>query len=233
MNVAIVLAGGKGTRMEGADRPKQFTEVCGKPIIVHTLESFNSHSEIHAIVVVCLKEWQENIKSLIEKYNIHKIKWIVEGGATRQESVYNGLKVLEKEIEAEDVVLIHDGARPLVSHGIITDNILGAREFGAVNTVIPSTDTVLKSGDGRIISEVPARKELFMVQTPQSFKYSIIYKAHNFARTNTVEDATDDCQLVFNLGREVHLVQGHRQNIKVTTKEDLVILKAFIEMRDL
>lgn len=231
MNIAIVLAGGKGTRMGATSEPKQFTEVNDKPIIIHTLESFETHEDIQAIAVVCLKEWKDNIKELIEMYELKKVMWIAEGGPTRQESVRNGLKAISSEVQGEDIVLIHDGARPLVSHKIITDNIAKAKEFGAVNTVIAATDTIVQSKDGNVITEVPVRKELFMAQTPQSFKFQVISQAHDFAVKNSVEDATDDCQLVFRLSGQVYLVQGDKLNLKITTKEDLAILEALIKMR--
>lgn len=229
MNIGIVLAGGQGTRM-GMETPKQFIDVYGKPVVIHTLENFDIHPEIDAIAVVCVKEWQEDLKILIRKFEISKVKWIIDGGKTRQESTLNALNALEEVLKPEDIVVIHDSARPLITNRIISDNIKGAKEFGAVDTVIPATDTIVKSIDGDIISDVPVRKELFMGQTPQSFKFSIIKEAHETALKNNIDNATDDCQLILDTGKPVHLIAGDKLNFKITTQEDLLLLKAIVKL---
>lgn len=233
MNIAIILAGGKGTRMGIVDQPKQFIDIYGKPIVVHTIEAFDIHEQIDAIAVVCLKEWHEDIKIWTRKYELNKIKWIVDGGETRQESVLNGLKAIEEDISPEDIVVIHDAARPLISHRIIIDNIEGARKYGAVDTVIPASDTIIQSIDNNTISSIPVRKELYLGQTPQSFIYSTIYDAHKKASKSELQDSTDDCRLVLNYGKSVHLVNGDKLNFKITTMEDLLLLKSIIKMSKL
>ena len=233
MNIAIILAGGKGIRMGIVDQPKQFIDIYGKPIVVHTIEAFDIHEQIDAIAVVCLKEWHEDIKIWTRKYELNKIKWIVDGGETRQESVLNGLKAIEEDISPEDIVVIHDAARPLISHRIIIDNIEGARKYGAVDTVIPASDTIIQSIDDETISSIPVRKELYIGQTPQSFIYSTIYDAHNKASKSELQDSTDDCRLVLNYGKNVHLVNGDKLNFKITTMEDLLLLKSIIKMSKL
>lgn len=230
MNIGIILAGGIGSRMGIVDRPKQFIDVYGKPIIIHTLESFDIHNDIDAIAVVCLPEWQEDLKIWLRKYEINKVKWLVDAGQTRQESTFNGLKAIRNEISDDDIVIIHDSARPLISNKIITNNIKGAKEFKAVDTVIPSVDTIIKSIDGEGINDVPLRKELYLGQTPQSFEYGLIMESHLDAIKNKVEDSTDDCQLVLKSGKQVRLVEGDKLNFKITTMEDLLLLKAIVKI---
>ena len=233
MNIAIILAGGKGTRMGIVDQPKQFIDIYGKPIVVHTIEAFDIHEQIDAIAVVCLKEWHEDIKIWTRKFELNKVKWIVDGGATRQESVLAGLKAIEEDVKSDDIVVIHDAARPLISHRIIVNNIEGAKEYGAVDTVIPATDTIIQSKDDSTISAIPVRKELYLGQTPQSFKYSIIMDAHKSAAKSKLQDSTDDCRVVLNYGEKVHLVSGDKLNFKITTMEDLLLLKSIIKMSKL
>ncbi|MBZ9609368.1 2-C-methyl-D-erythritol 4-phosphate cytidylyltransferase [Clostridium estertheticum] len=233
MNIAIILAGGKGTRMGIVDQPKQFIDIYGKPIVVHTIEAFDIHEQIDAIAVVCLKEWHEDIKIWTRKFELNKVKWIVDGGETRQESVLAGLKAIEEDVTSDDIVVIHDAARPLISHRIIGDNIEGAKEYGAVDTVIPATDTIIQSSDDSTISSIPVRKELYLGQTPQSFKYSTIMDAHKSAAKSKLQDSTDDCRVVLNYGEKVHLVNGDKLNFKITTMEDLLLLKSIIKMSKL
>lgn len=230
MNIAIILAGGSGTRM-GSDVPKQFLDIYGKPLVVHTLESFDINQDVDFIAVVCKEEWIEEIKIWIRKYGINKVKWIIEGGKTRQESIYNAL--LELECGNDDIVLIHDAARPLVSQRIITENIKYANKYGAVDTVIPSPDTIVESKNNNIIEKIPNRKYLYLGQTPQSFRFELIKKAHLSAIKNNKLDATDDCQLILDLNEEVFLVKGDKLNFKITTFEDLILFKALVKLNKL
>lgn len=177
MNIGVILAGGSGTRM-GSDIPKQFIEIYGKPLIIHTIESFDLNSEIDAIAVVCKDQWKEDLSIWIRQFGINKVKWIISGGNTRQESTYKAIKRLEDVCKEDDILIIHDAARPLISQRIINDNIIGAKEYGAVDTVIPSADT----------------------------------------------------QLVLKLDHNVHLVNGDKLNFKVTTFEDLLLLKSVVKI---
>lgn len=227
MNIGIVLAGGSGVRV-GSDIPKQFINIGGKPLIVYTLEAFNKNSNIDYILVICKKDYEGTLEQWINKYNLNKVKWIIEGGSTRQQSVENGLKELGDFCDKEDIVLIHDGARPLITDKIINENIERAKVYGAINTVIPCTDTIISSAKGDGIEAVPDRSKLYQCQTPQSFQYGVIKKAHEYAKENALSSATDDCQLVFAMGKKVYFAQGDKLNFKVTTKEDLIILKALL-----
>lgn len=230
MNIGVILAGGSGSRMGIVDKPKQFIDIYGKPIIIHTLETFDSHSEIDAIAVVCLEEWMDDLKILLRKYEISKVKWMVKGGKTRQESIYNVIETISKECSKDDIVVIHDSVRPLVTHKIISNNIIGAKEHGAVDTVVPSADTIVKSIDGITIEEVPNRSQLYIGQTPQSFKFSLIKEAHYKAIEENVLDSTDDCQLILKLGENVYLVEGDKLNFKITSFDDLLLLKAIVKL---
>lgn len=230
MNIAVILAGGNGVRMGTVDKPKQFIEVYGKPLFIYTLETLEASEYIDKIIIACHKDWKEDVEIWIRKYDITKVRFIVEGGATRQESSYRALKKLGEICTSDDVVVIHDAARPLVSGRILEDNVKGALEYGAVDTVICASDTIVKSKEGISIDSIPVRKELYMGQTPQSFRYGIIMEAHNYANKHAIEDCTDDCQLVLNLNQKVHLVQGDKLNFKITTFEDLMLFKAILKM---
>lgn len=229
MNIAVILAGGSGTRM-GSDIPKQFIDIYGKPMIVHTIESFDVNANIDKIVIACKEEWQEDLKIWMRQFGLSKVKYIVSGGETRQESVYNSIRALDGVCTDEDILVIHDAARPLISQRIINENIDGAKEFGAVDTVIPSADTIVRTLDGKTIDSIPVRSELYLGQTPQSFKYNLIKTAHEYSIENSTIDATDDCQLVRKLDRDVHLVNGDKLNFKITTFEDLLLLKSVIKV---
>lgn len=229
MNIAIILAGGSGTRM-GSDIPKQFIDIYGKPLIIHTIEAFDINPNIDYIAVICKNEFKEDLTIWIRKYGISKVKWIVDGGNTRQESVYNGINQLSDFCSNQDIVVIHDAARPLISQRIINENIESAKINKAVDTVIPTTDTIIRSIDGSVIEEVPVRRELYLGQTPQSFEYALIKKAHEEAKKENNLNATDDCQLVLKIGNKVSLVKGDKLNFKVTTFEDLLILKSVIKL---
>ncbi|KGK86062.1 IspD/TarI family cytidylyltransferase [Clostridium sp. HMP27] len=230
MNIAIILAGGIGSRMGIKDMPKQFIDVYGKPILVHTLESFDSNMNIDSICIVTLKDYIEEVNILLRKFEINKVKWVIEGGSNRQESTLKGLQAIEKDCKEDDIIVIHDSVRPLISQRIIDDNIKSAKEFGAVDTVIHTSDTIIRSIDNQSIDSVPIRKELFLGQTPQSFKFSIIKEAHECAIKNKIEDATDDCQLVLKMNKKIQLVLGEKLNFKITSFDDLAMLKALIKI---
>ena len=216
----VILAGGIGSRVCQVSRPKQFVEIYGKPLIIYTLETFEVIEEVEEITIVCNKEWIEQVNRWVRKYDITKVKYIIEGGMTRQESSYEAIKLLETMAEADDIIIIHDVARPLVNKKIILNNIQGTLKYGAVDTVISATDTIVKSNQGIYIDEIPKRIELYIGQTPQSFIFSTIKKAHHLACEEGVKNATDDCQLLLRQGIRVALVEGDRLNFKITTKED-------------
>jgi 2-C-methyl-D-erythritol 4-phosphate cytidylyltransferase len=230
MNIAVILAGGSGKRMDSMDAPKQFVNVCEKPILIHTLQVFDLHQEIDEIIVVCLESHMQDLQAMIRKFALQKVRQIISAGKTRQESSYNSLRAVSQR---EAVVVVHDGVRPLLSERIIHDNIKAAQRCGAVDTVIRATDTIVKSADGEFIDDIPPRQELFLSQTPQSFRYEVLLQAHQWAARQQIINATDDCQLVKRMGHKVALVAGDKLNFKITTQEDLVLLRALMKMNGL
>lgn len=221
MNIALILAGGSGTRM-GINIPKQLLLLEGKPIVFHSLEAFNSHPLIDAIFVVCSSELVSTFQSFIVDFT--KLKGIVIGGATRKSSCFNGLLEIKKHFEDDDIVLIHDAARPLISETIITNNIIAVKQFNACTTVIPVTDTILHSSDGKQIDSVLDRNCLYQAQTPQSFRLSLILSAHE----GSSDDITDDTSLILAKNIPVEYVLGNKKNMKLTTIDDINMLTAFI-----
>ena len=231
MNIAVVLAGGSGSRMGMVDIPKQFIDIYGKPVIIHTLEAFEINEKIDAICVVCVKEWQDDLSLWLKEYDIRKVRWIANAGASRQESSLNALDAIKEVCGDDDYVIIHDAARPLISQKIINDNIVKVREYGACDTVVPAHDTIIRSLDGDTLDSIPARKELYMGQTPQSFKYSIVRKAYDdyFALPeNERPEMTDDCGLVLAAGVKIGMAMGDKLNMKITTMEDLLLVKSIV-----
>ena len=218
MNIALILAAGTGSRMGNADKPKQFLPIYGKPLMVHTIEAFEMNPEVDAIVISTNKEYIDDVKVMCKQYDLSKVKVVVAGGDTRQISVFNGLKgVQELGAKDDDIVIIHDSARPLISQKIIADNI-------------KASDTIVHSENGETITNIPPRKELYQGQTPQTFKMSIIMKAHEAALNNEIPNVTDDTKLVLSLGMPVHLVEGDKLNFKITTFDDLMMLKALLKI---
>lgn len=231
MNIALILAAGSGSRMGNADKPKQFLPIYGKPLMIHTIEAFEAHDEVDALVIVTNEVFIDQVKVWCKQYDLSKVKAVVAGGDSRQLSVYNGLQaVREIAKNDDDIILIHDAARPLISQKIISDNIKACQEFGAVDTVIKASDTIISSADAQVINNIPNRSELYQGQTPQTFKLSLILEAHEKAKSGLIPNVTDDAKLVLSLGKDVHLVEGSKQNFKITTFDDLMMLKALLKI---
>ena len=233
MNIAIIFASGKGTRL-GAEIPKQFLKIYGKPILVHTLELFQYHKMIDKIYISTLKEYIEYVQKMCDDYNLSKVSGIVEGGETAQDSIYNALKLAQSQNAGNSIVLIHDGVRPFVDSDVITNNIEGVRKYGNAITCVPAYETILISNNGEKIDDVTKRKETFVGQAPQSFYLKDIIEAHEIIqqRPQRYEDMVDACTICRTLGKDVYLVEGNRGNIKVTTPEDVYIFKAFLEYKE-
>ncbi|MBP3906617.1 MAG: 2-C-methyl-D-erythritol 4-phosphate cytidylyltransferase [Peptostreptococcaceae bacterium] len=216
MNGVVIVAAGSGSRMK-RDINKQFIKLDGKEIIAYTIEKFYKSEDIDDIVIV-IKENEEKyfIENIINKYGFDNIK-LAYGGKERQDSVYNGIKKLNRNCE---IVLIHDGARPFVNEDIIKNSIEEAKENNAVVVGVPVKDTIkVVDSDGNIV-DTPNRSLLWSVQTPQSFKYEIITKAYEYAYSNDYY-GTDDAMLVEHIGYNVKMIEGSYDNIKITTEEDL------------
>jgi len=222
MTSAIIAAGGVGQRMD-KDVPKQFMYINGKPLIMYVLDIFTAHDEIDEIIIPCHETYIDTLTSLTSKYINKKPIRIVPAGKNRQESVYNGLMNVSVQTK---IILVHDACRPLVSPGIISKTIEAAASHGAAGTAAPSDDTVVVSRDGFFIDETPPRNEIYLMQTPQCFKYEILLDAHEKYRD--AAPATDDCQLVSNAGGKVALVIGDKTNFKITTRDDFNFFEMLI-----
>lgn len=228
MNIAMLIAGGKGVRTN-QDIPKQFLNINDKPIIVYTLQAFQKHPEIDAILVVCIEGWQDMLWAYANQFNISKLKWIVPGGNNGQESIHNGIMALAKECSNDDMVLIHDAIRPNVSQEIISNCIAQCNLTGSAITVIPCAEAMLLRGDDKNSSkEVIPREDLARTQTPQAFKLSKLKWAHEQAAKKGITNSVATCTLMVELGEQVSFCPGSEKNIKITTAEDLEIFKALL-----
>jgi 2-C-methyl-D-erythritol 4-phosphate cytidylyltransferase len=228
-NVALLIAGGSGNRM-GQDIPKQFMHVDGCPIIIHTMKCFQLHPDIDAIAVVCLKGWETVLQAYANQFSITKLKWIFPGGSTGMESIHNGIYGLRNEgCEDEDLVLIHDSVRPLLSQDIISSNIAICKAYGYAITGIKCREAILESEDGFVSSTSIPRDRLIRTQTPQTFRLKNIIDVHEEAKLKGIVNSVASCTLIAEVGgREMHIVPGSEKNIKITTVEDLEILKALM-----
>ncbi len=233
MNVAVIFASGKGTRMK-SEIPKQFLEINGKPILVHTVELFQYNKEIDKIYISTLKNYIGYVNNLINIYKLDKVVSIVEGGKTAQDSIYNALKEVEKENPENTIVLLHDGVRPFVSSDVISSNIEGVKKFGNAITSIPAFETIMISKDNNYIDAVTTRNETFIGQAPQSFYLKDIIEAHEKIRNSKdgYKNMVDACTIFRKLGKSIHLVKGNRGNIKITTPEDVFTFKAFLQYKE-
>ena len=232
MNFALIVAAGSGSRMNKDGLPKQFLEVNGIPLLIYSLKTFASCKSIDGIVIVANPAYIDFTMQIISEHRVEKVLGVVIGGTTRQQSVYNGLQLLKDFfIKKDDIVLIHDSARPLVSEKIILDNIEACRKYDAVTTAINVTDTIAVSDDNKGIANVPNRESLYAIQTPQTFKYGLIMKAHQNYIDHPFEHVTDDTSLVKEINHPVKIVEGSKENLKVTTPEDIDIIQNMINKK--
>ena len=230
MNIGLLIAGGSGNRM-GQDIPKQFMHVDGAPIIIWTLKAFEQHPDIEAIAVVCLRGWETVLQSYANQFCIKKLKWIFPGGDTGFESIHNGIYGLkEAGCNDEDLVLIHDGVRPLLSQEIISSNIATCKAYGYAVTGIQCREAILESHDGFTTKTSIPRDTLIRTQTPQTFRLGNIIKAHEHAKVKGITNTVSSCTLIAELEEdiEMHIVPGSEKNIKITTVEDLEMIKALM-----
>lgn len=227
MNIALIIAGGVGARMN-MTTPKQFIAVKGKPILVYTLEAFQRNEAIDVIAVVCLKGWENMVWKYADRYNISKLKWITLGGKTGMLSLRNGMELLRDNCDKDDIVVIHDAVRPFVNDDIINANIAGVIQYGNAITCIPCTEALLQSDDGNISEKVVDREKIFRTQTPQSLYLSKLIWCHEEAVRRGIKDTVATCTLLVELGEPVHFVFGDNTNFKITSKEDISIMKAYL-----
>lgn len=235
MNYALIFAGGTGQRMNTQGKPKQFLELNGKPIIIYTIENFDNHDEIDKIVIVCLKNWIEYLSSLIEKYNINKVIAIVEGGKTGQESIRNGLFYIRDNLTTcpnKDVVLIHDGVRPLINKKLISENIFSVLHYGNAITVTPAIETIVEVNQNNIVETVEDRSRCRLARAPQSFILADILNAHEKSLLDNTNEMIDSAMLMKYYGATLYTVDGPSENIKITTPSDFFVFKAIIDAEE-
>lgn len=228
MTTALIFAGGAGRRMNSRSKPKQFLEMHGKPIIIYTLEHFEYHEEIDSIVIVCIQEWIEELKVMLKRFGITKVKGIVPGGDTGHDSIYYGLLSMEEENCDDDIVLIHDGVRPLITADLITQNIETVRKYGNAITAEPCRESVVRSADGESICEVPFRSQMYIAKAPQSFYFGKILDLYEKAK-QTGNRTIDSAHLCSLYGEPMHLVLSTKNNIKITEPADFYIYRALYE----
>lgn len=226
-NIALLIAGGSGSRMH-LDIPKQFLIVNERPVIVYTMEAFENHPAIDAIAVVCIAGWEQVLTEYAAQYHITKLKHIIPGGHNGQASIRNGIFELEKHYRPDDLVLIHDGNRPLVSADIISDNIRVAKEHGNAITVIPCIEAMVETTDGATSCGSYPRDNLKRSQTPQAFYLGDICELHRRAQQAGITDSVSSCTLKIEMGETVYFSAGSEINIKLTMPEDITIFKAFL-----
>lgn len=232
MNYALIIAGGAGNRM-GQDIPKQFMHVDNCPIIIHTMLAFQQHPDINGIAVVCLAGWETVLQSYANQFSVDKLKWIFPGGNNGQESIRNGIYGLrDAGCLDDDLILIHDAVRPLLSQDIISSNIATCKKYGYAITGIKCREAILESEDGFSAHTSIPRDKLIRTQTPQTFRLKNIIAAHEEARKKNITNSVASCTMLAELGRrDMHIVPGSEKNIKITTIEDLEILKALMNIK--
>jgi 2-C-methyl-D-erythritol 4-phosphate cytidylyltransferase len=234
MTTALVFAGGTGIRMNehAKVKPKQFLELHGKPIIIHTLEHFEMHPKIDNIVVVCLSEWIQRFKQMIKRYSFEKINHIVPGGDKGYISIYNGLEVMSNKCLSEDIVLIHDGVRPLINSSLISTNIDKVTTHNAVITVEAVAESIVKLNNVEQIIDMPPRAQMYIAKAPQTFKFGLIWDLYKraFAEGITFIDSSHLCSIY---GIQMHTVKSTPYNIKITTPSDYYVYRALFEASEI
>ncbi|KAB1438253.1 IspD/TarI family cytidylyltransferase [Candidatus Galacturonibacter soehngenii] len=231
MNVVLLTAGGTGTRMQNSV-PKQFINVDDKPLIIYTMEKFEKHPSIDYICVVCLEGWHEILKAYAKQFNITKLKWVVTGGVNGQDSIHNGLKVLEQECDADDLIMIHDGNRAMVSQDIISDSIRICKKNGSAVAAIPCTEAIFRCEDEDntfSVDSIP-RESVVRTQTPHTYPLKKLLWAHQQAELKGIENTAASCVLMQQLNEVVYFSAGSEKNLKITTNDDMQIFKALLRV---
>lgn len=228
MVTALIFAGGTGKRMNSRSKPKQFLEMHGKPIIIYTLEHFEYHDEVDNIVIVCLADWIEELKGLLKRYGITKVSRIVPGGETGHDSIYLGLECMKDIVSDDEIVLIHDGVRPLINAELISENIRVTRKYGNAITAEAARESVIRSEDGKVINEVPHRNEMYTAKAPQTFYYADIQKLYERAKRDKVK-TIDSSHLCSIYDVSMHIVQSTKNNLKITEPADFYVYRALYE----
>ena len=228
--IALIIAGGVGNRM-GQDIPKQFINVYDKPVIIYTLEAFQKHPNIDEIYCVCLEGWHDVLKAYSKQFGINKIKGILNGGETAQESIRNGIKGIKNACD-DDIIVIHDGVRPLVDDSVLSDVIIKCTKFGNAVTSMPYNEQIFVIKDEDTTCQYIPRDSLRRVSTPQAYKYGKLIWAYNkaFSENIGVSNSSYTNTMMVDLGETLHFAIGSDRNIKLTTKDNLEIFKAYLKM---
>lgn len=231
MNIALIIAGGQGHRME-QDIPKQFLNVYDKPVIIYTLESFQRHPEIGGIAVVCLSGWDQVLSAYAKQFGIDKLRWVVPNGETVQESIRNGVFALREVCKSEDTVVIHDGIRPMVEAHVLTDVLVKCRKYGNAVTSLPYNEQIFVSEDGLSTTSYIPRDTLRRVSTPQAYRYGKLLWAYEkaFSEGIGIQASTYANTLMTDLGERLYFAAGSEKNIKLTTKDDFELFKTYMKM---
>lgn len=231
MNIAVIFAGGTGQRMNTKSKPKQFLEMHGKPVLIYTMENFQNHPQIDAIVLVCLESWIDYAEKLLKKFGITKVKAVVPGGKTGQESIFHGIKKVHELFGDENIVLIHDGVRPLINEDVITRCIESVKSHGNAITVAPAIETIFVKKDNKV-GKIFKRSKCLMGKAPQCFYEKDIYNAHLKANEEHLMDFIDSADLMQHYGFELYTVEGPAENIKITTPSDFYTFRAIMDARE-
>lgn len=230
MNIALIIAGGRGMRM-GQEIPKQFLTVHDKPVIAYTMEAFQKHPDVDVIAVVCVEGWESILAAYARQYGVTKLKHIIPGGENGQGSIRNGVFELEKHYSADDLVLVHDAIRPMISQDIISGCIATAREHGSAIVTIPCQEAMLETEDQISTHASYPRDRLKRTQTPQGFPLGRLCDAHRRALEQGITNSVASCTMMVELGETIYFCSGSEMNIKLTTPDDMEIFKALLSLR--
>lgn len=232
MVYGVVLAGGVGNRYGNVEKPKQYLMLGNKPIIIHTIEKFYVNDKFEKVLVLCPEQWVSYTKNLVHKYlgNNDRVV-VVEGGSTRNETIMNSIRYIDSTdgVTEDTIIVTHDAVRPFVTHRILEENIEMARKYGACDTVVPATDTIVRSDDNTIITEIPDRSKLYQGQTPQSFNAVKLRDLYNGLSAEEKEILTDAAKIFVIRGENVYLVNGEVYNIKITYPYDLKVAETLLK----
>ena len=234
MNVALIIAGGVGSRMH-LEIPKQFINVYDKPVIVYTMEAFQRHPMIDAIEVVCLDGWHDILRAYAKQYGITKLKWVISGGKSGQESIRNGVYFLEDKCSPEDIVIVHDGIRPLVDDTVLSDVIIKCEQYGNAVTAMPYNEQIFVADDEISTVKYIPRETLRRVSTPQAYQYVLLDEKYHeaFEKEIGIYGSSYTNTMMVELGVRLYFSAGSDKNIKLTTTDDLELFKAYLKMDEM
>ena len=230
MVTAIIIAGGSGARM-GQDIPKQFINVYDKPVLIYTLESFQNHPNVDSIEVVCIDGWHDIVRAYAKQFNITKLQWIVSGGETGQESIRNGVYNLEGKCSDDDIIIIHDGIRPMVDETVLSDVIIKCEKYGNAVTSLPYNEQIFVVDDEISTVKYIPRETLRRVSTPQAYKFGKLDRAYHeaYEKKIGIYGSSYTNTMMVELGERLYFAAGSDKNIKLTTKDDLEMFKAYLK----